>query len=71
MPHRYTFVLNTGKDATTDLDSYTYSTKGTAKSIAFTNCSVNPIIKSTGVVSATSTDDNTVGGKLMLPKMIQ
>ena len=64
MPHRYTFVLNTGKDATTDLDSYTYSTKGTAKSIAFTNCSVNPIIKSTGVVSATSTDDNTVGGEV-------
>ena len=64
MPHRYTFVLNTGKDATTDLNSYTYSTKGTAKTIAFTDCSVNPIIKSTGIVSATSTDDNTVGGEV-------
>ena len=48
MVDRYTYVLNTGKNASTNLNSYGYATKGTAKDIAFTDCSVNPIIKSTG-----------------------
>jgi hypothetical protein len=64
MVDRYTFVLNSGKDASTNLDSYTYDVKGTAKSIAFTNCAVNPIIKSTGIVNGEALISNQQIGEI-------
>ena len=59
MVDRYTYVLNTGKNASTNLNSYGYATKGTAKDIAFTDCSVNPIIRNAPHDNLISNDEDT------------
>ena len=51
MAERYVYVLNSGQTASTTLN-YTYAQRGDAfPDKAFSNCPVNPIIKTTGTES--------------------
>ena len=51
MAERYVYVLNVGETASTALN-YTYAQRGDAfPDKAFSNCPVNPIIKTTGTES--------------------